>query len=119
MLEEGDTVTAVGHSLGGHLAALAVRLFPDLFAQAVTFNAPGFDGVISDALTVSPSSSTPRADEDQDVEQLKLKSTTRKADVPTTLREGEQVISRNEIIFGPSVLTTYYWLEVDGYVGLS
>ena len=35
-----------GHSLGGHLAALALRLFPERFAQAVTFNAPGFDPLL-------------------------------------------------------------------------
>ncbi|MEX2481767.1 MAG: calcium-binding protein [Gammaproteobacteria bacterium] len=35
-----------GHSLGGHLAALALRLFPARFGQAVIFNAPGFDPVL-------------------------------------------------------------------------
>lgn len=42
-LTEGETVTVTGHSLGGHLAALASRLFPNLFDQAVTYNSPGFD----------------------------------------------------------------------------
>lgn len=39
----GDKVSVTGHSLGGHLASLAVRLFPDLFTSAVTFNAANFD----------------------------------------------------------------------------
>lgn len=43
VLAEGDRVTVTGHSLGGHLAALALRLFPDLFDAAVTFNAANFD----------------------------------------------------------------------------
>lgn len=42
-LQAGDRVTVTGHSLGGHLAALALRLFPSVFAEAYTFNAPGFD----------------------------------------------------------------------------
>ena len=32
-----------GHSLGGHLAALAARLFPELISDCYTYNAPGFD----------------------------------------------------------------------------
>ncbi|WP_448874515.1 putative Ig domain-containing protein, partial [Desulfobulbus propionicus] len=47
LLTEGDTITLTGHSLGGHLAALAQRLFPQLFDQTVTFNAPGFDPISS------------------------------------------------------------------------
>jgi Ca2+-binding RTX toxin-like protein len=43
LLGAGDRVTVTGHSLGGHLAAVALRLFPALFAEAFTFNAPGFD----------------------------------------------------------------------------
>ena len=43
LLDPNDTVTITGHSLGGHLAALGQRLFPDLFDATVTFNAPGFD----------------------------------------------------------------------------
>ncbi len=43
LLSASDTITVTGHSLGGHLAALALRLFPGLFAQGVTFNAAGFD----------------------------------------------------------------------------
>jgi Ca2+-binding RTX toxin-like protein len=51
LLEPGDRITVTGHSLGGHLAALALRLFPDLFDQAVTFNAAGFDPLVSRRLT--------------------------------------------------------------------
>ena len=43
LLAASDTITVTGHSLGGHLAALALRLFPGLFDQGVTFNAAGFD----------------------------------------------------------------------------
>ena len=43
LLTSTDQVTVTGHSLGGHLAALALRIFPGLFDQAVTFNAPGND----------------------------------------------------------------------------
>ncbi len=43
--------SVTGHSLGGHLAALAARLFPTWFHHAVTFNAPGFDPLGSARLT--------------------------------------------------------------------
>jgi Ca2+-binding RTX toxin-like protein len=43
LLKYGDNVTLTGHSLGGHLASIGLRLFPTLFQGAVTFNAPGFD----------------------------------------------------------------------------
>lgn len=43
VLSAADEITVTGHSLGGHLAALALRLFPGLFDQGVTFNAAGFD----------------------------------------------------------------------------
>lgn len=43
--------TVTGHSLGGHLATMAIRLFPGLFSEAVTFNAPGFDPLSSLGLT--------------------------------------------------------------------
>jgi len=43
LLAPGETIGVTGHSLGGHLAALALRLFPNRFDDAVTFNAPGFD----------------------------------------------------------------------------
>ena len=42
-LDPTDTLTVTGHSLGGHLAALATALMPDLFTAAYTFNAPGFN----------------------------------------------------------------------------
>ncbi|MCB1860090.1 MAG: hypothetical protein KDI63_17605, partial [Gammaproteobacteria bacterium] len=45
-LDWDDKVSVTGHSLGGHLAAAALRLFPTQFAEAVTFNAPGFDAPI-------------------------------------------------------------------------
>lgn len=51
LLNPGDQVTVTGHSLGGHLAAFAQRLFPTLFDQTVTFNAPGFDPISSSKLT--------------------------------------------------------------------
>ncbi|MSQ68323.1 MAG: hypothetical protein EXR83_09040 [Gammaproteobacteria bacterium] len=44
-------VTVTGHSLGGHLAVLALRVFPQVFAQGVAFNAPGFDRIGSAQLT--------------------------------------------------------------------
>ncbi len=51
LLSPGERITVVGHSLGGHLAALALRLFPQLFSQAVVFNAAGFDAPGSRAVT--------------------------------------------------------------------
>lgn len=46
-LVAGDRLTVTGHSLGGHLAAAAVALMPDVFDTAYTFNAPGYDPVSS------------------------------------------------------------------------
>ena len=43
MIGANEKLTITGHSLGGHLSAMAVALFPDLFTSAVTFNAPGFN----------------------------------------------------------------------------
>ncbi len=43
LLAEGEQLTVTGHSLGGHVAGLAVALFPGLFTQAYTFNAPGYN----------------------------------------------------------------------------
>jgi len=51
LLDAGERITLVGHSLGGHLSALALRLFPQLFTEAVAFNAPGFDPPGSRSLT--------------------------------------------------------------------
>ncbi len=45
VLQAGDDVTVTGHSLGGHLATLALRMFPGLFQEAVTFNSGNFDPV--------------------------------------------------------------------------
>ena len=55
LLDPGDNVTITGHSLGGHLAAIGQRLFPDLFDTTVTFNAPGFDPLVG--VTTFPGSS--------------------------------------------------------------
>src|SRR5690606_16736754 len=38
-----EQAVVTGHSLGGHLAALAVALFPETFSHAYAFNAPGYD----------------------------------------------------------------------------
>lgn len=43
LIGANEQLTVTGHSLGGHLAGLAVALFPDLFTSAVTFNAPGYN----------------------------------------------------------------------------
>ena len=43
IVEPGEKIVVTGHSLGGHLAALATRLFPWLVSDAYTYNAPGFD----------------------------------------------------------------------------
>ncbi|MBI2994129.1 MAG: putative Ig domain-containing protein [Gammaproteobacteria bacterium] len=51
VISSGDQLTVTGHSLGGHLSALAIRLFPELFDEAVIFNSPGFDPLSSAALT--------------------------------------------------------------------
>lgn len=50
-LAPGAPLTVTGHSLSGHLAALGLRLFPEVFTEAFTFNAPGFDPPGSLALT--------------------------------------------------------------------
>lgn len=42
LIPAGATLDFTGHSLGGHLAILASRLFPGLASQVVTLNAPGF-----------------------------------------------------------------------------
>ncbi len=43
LIHPNEKLTVTGHSLGGHLAALAVALFPDTFQVAYTFNAPGYN----------------------------------------------------------------------------
>jgi Ca2+-binding RTX toxin-like protein len=41
---DGERVTLTGHSLGGHLAYIAARLFPDVFdPTVVVFNSAGYD----------------------------------------------------------------------------
>ncbi|MBK9160738.1 MAG: hypothetical protein IPM27_04125 [Nitrosomonadales bacterium] len=48
LIAPGEKITVTGHSLGGHLAAMAARLFPDLVSDAYTYNAPGFDPTTAD-----------------------------------------------------------------------
>ena len=48
LIAPGEKITVTGHSLGGHLAAMASRLFPDLVSDAYTYNAPGFDPTTAD-----------------------------------------------------------------------
>ncbi|RLJ61235.1 hypothetical protein [Sulfurisoma sediminicola] len=43
LIGPGEKITVTGHSLGGHLAVMAARLFPNLVDAAYTYNAPGFD----------------------------------------------------------------------------
>ncbi|MCP4143737.1 MAG: hypothetical protein GY752_00480, partial [bacterium] len=42
-LQLGDTIDVVGHSLGGHLAIVAKRLFPELINEVHTFNGANFN----------------------------------------------------------------------------
>lgn len=44
LLQAGDKVDVTGHSLGGHLALLFARMFPQYTDQVVTLNAPTFFG---------------------------------------------------------------------------
>ena len=46
----GAKIKVTGHSLGGHLAAIAARLFPDLISDAYAFNAPGCDPSTADVV---------------------------------------------------------------------
>jgi hypothetical protein len=41
----GGSLVATGHSLGGHLALLFGRVFPDVTASVITYNAPGISKV--------------------------------------------------------------------------
>lgn len=45
VIGESEIISVTGHSLGGHLAALAARLFPSLVGEAYVYNSPGFDPV--------------------------------------------------------------------------
>ncbi len=38
-------ISVAGLSVGGHLSAAMLRLFPDLFSEASGFNPPGFDSI--------------------------------------------------------------------------
>lgn len=43
-IEAGEVVKLTGHSLGGHIAVMAARLFPGVFdQQVVVFNSAGYD----------------------------------------------------------------------------
>ncbi|MCW8962772.1 MAG: hypothetical protein OQL16_03170 [Gammaproteobacteria bacterium] len=50
LINEGDTLTVTGHSLGGHLAGIAARLYPRLIDEAYLYNAPGTDPEFSDEI---------------------------------------------------------------------
>jgi RTX calcium-binding nonapeptide repeat (4 copies) len=56
----GTTIDVTGHSLGGHLAGLATRLFPGLVNDAVIFNSPGYDPATAGLVRLA-SSNTPLA----------------------------------------------------------
>jgi len=45
LMGSGKEIDVAGHSLGGHLAMLAQRLFPNLFEDVVTVNAATFYGL--------------------------------------------------------------------------
>lgn len=47
-LKDATTITVTGHSLGGHLAAAASRLFPSFVQDVQTFNGAGFSPATED-----------------------------------------------------------------------
>ncbi|MEH6589790.1 MAG: hypothetical protein V7746_06030 [Halioglobus sp.] len=49
--DENTKISVVGHSLGGHLAQVFVRLFPDAISDAYTFNGVGVNSGV-DGLTI-------------------------------------------------------------------
>lgn len=55
----GARIKVTGHSLGGHLAAIAARLFPDLITDAYAFNAPGCDPSTANAVVAAMELATP------------------------------------------------------------
>ena len=69
LIAAGEQLQVVGHSLGGQLAAFALRLFPDVFTDAVLFNAPAVGNVWAerfvDALKSRPELGTIAAEEAQ------------------------------------------------------
>jgi hypothetical protein len=50
-IQSGESIVVVGHSLGGHLAAMAARLFSDLVSQGVAFNSARYDPPTSAKVT--------------------------------------------------------------------
>ena len=53
-IEEGEKVKVVGHSLGGHLAVLAARLFPEVVdSQVYVYDSAGYDPSTTDLLQLA------------------------------------------------------------------
>ncbi len=58
----GERVRVTGHSLGGHLAYMAARLFPEVFdPQVVVFNAAGYDPTTANQIGLFDALSGPLA----------------------------------------------------------
>jgi Ca2+-binding RTX toxin-like protein len=74
VLQDGMEIDLAGHSLGGHLAMLAQRLFPDLFDDVVTVNAPGFYELPSSLNTLEVESLLSRFGEWNEDKILRLES---------------------------------------------